>query len=50
MTNAKFLPLLALLVATAAVAQVDKLSPALGAHLTRSIRTGSFCSYVPRAS
>lgn len=33
----------------AAVAQVDKLSPKLGAHLTRSIRTGSFCSYVPRA-
>lgn len=31
-----------------AIQQVEKLSPALGIHLARSVRTGAFCSYVPR--
>ena len=32
----------------AAIVQIEKLSPQLGEHLARSVRTGSFCTYVPR--
>jgi hypothetical protein len=31
----------------AALARIDQHSPALGRHLANTIRTGTFCSYVP---
>jgi non-specific serine/threonine protein kinase len=31
----------------AALARIRQLSPALGAHLDRTVRTGNFCSYNP---
>lgn len=33
----------------AAVAKIEKQHPALGRHLARSIKTGTFCSYEPEA-